>query len=137
MAQLDWLEAAADSLNEDPNFRKLGSTDLVLGLKAGRIVRIVTFEAFSITTVSTADETALRDCDLVIDMSPRDWTRYLRRLAKGTGPSLLSLDLDRDVVSAGSPLGQIKFQRYHLTLQALFDEGAKQADMPRLVEAAS
>ena len=136
MAQLDWLEAAASFLNEDPNFRKLGTTDLVLGLKAGRTVRIVTFEAFAITNVATAEEAALRDCDVVIDMPPRDWTRYLRRRAKGTGPSLLSLDLDRDVVSAGSPLGQFKFQRYHLSLQALLDQGA-QADMPQLVKAAS
>ena len=133
MAQLDWLEAAANSLNEDPSFRKLGSADLVLGLKAGRVVRVVTFEAFAITDVATADESALRDCELVIEMSPREWTAYLRRRAKGTGPSLLSLDLDRAIVSAGSPLQRLKFQRYHLTLQALVDQGAREVAAPRAV----
>ena len=51
MAQLDWLEETAAELNEDPAFRNLGSTDLVLGLKAGRVVRIVVFEAFGIARI--------------------------------------------------------------------------------------
>ena len=124
MAQLDWLEAAAEALNGSPAFRKLGSTDLVLGLKAGRVVRIVTFEAFAIVGVATADEPALRDCDIVVDMAPRDWTGYLKRRAKGAGPSLVGLDLERSVVYAADPLQRLKFERYHLTLQALVDQGA-------------
>ena len=129
MAQLGWLEAAAAALNASPAFRKLGSTDLVLGLKAGRVVRTVTFEAFAIVGVATADESALRDCDIVIDMAPRDWTSYLRRRAKGAGPSLLGLDLERSIVQAADPLQRLKFERYHLTLQALVDQGA--ALLPR------
>lgn len=137
MAQLDWLEEAANALAEDKDFRKLGSTDLVVGLKAGRVVRIVTFEAFSIAEVVTADETALRDCDLVIEMSPREWTNYLRRRAKGTGPSLLGLDLERRIVSASNPWHRLKFERYHRSLQALVDEGAGRIATPRAVASAS
>ena len=129
MAQLGWLEAAAAALNASPAFRKLGSTDLVLGLKAGRVVRTVTFEAFAIVGIASADESALRDCDLVIDMPPRDWTSYLRRRAKGAGPSLLGLDLERSIVRAADPLQRLKFERHHLTLQALLDQGA--ALLPR------
>ena len=33
--KLDWLDAARAELNDDPGFRKLGSTDLVLGLALG------------------------------------------------------------------------------------------------------
>ena len=124
MAQLDWLQAAAEKLNDAPAFRQLGSTDLVLGLKAGRVVRIVTFEAFAIVGVAVADEAALRDCDIVIDMAPRDWTGYLTRRARGAGPSLVGLDLERSVVQAPDPLQRLKFERYHLTLQALVDQGA-------------
>lgn len=125
MAQLDWLAAAQAALNEDPAFRKLGSTDLVLGLKSGRAVRRVVFEAFEIASVDETDEAALRDCDLVIEMTPRKWTNYLRRRAKGTGPSLVSLNLDRDIVRAANPLNALKFDRYHLSLQALVDQGAR------------
>ena len=127
MAQLDWLPGAQAALNDDPAFRKLGSTDLVLGLKSGRAVRRVVFEAFEIASVDETDETALRDCELVIEMSPREWTNYLRRRAKGTGPTLMSLDLDRDIVRASNPLDQLKFDRYHLSLQALVDQGAQLA----------
>ncbi len=125
MAQLDWLGPARDACNADPAFRKLGSTDLTLGVKSGRAVRIVTFEAFEVADVREAAETALRDCDVVIEMAPRDWTRYLQRRAKGTGPTLVSLDLDRGIVRAPDPLKRLKFERYHLSLQALVDQGAR------------
>ena len=125
MAQLDWLPTAQAALNEDPAFRKLGSTDLVLGLKSGRAVRRVVFEAFEIASVDETDEAALRDCDVVIEMTPREWTNYLRRRAKGTGPSLVSLNLDRDIVHSSNPLDGLKFDRYHLSLQALVDQGAQ------------
>jgi len=127
MAQLDWLPGAQAALNDDPAFRRLGSTDLVLGLKSGRAVRRVVFEAFEIASVDETDEAALRDCEIVIEMTPREWTNYLRRRAKGTGPTLVSLDLDRDIVSAANPLDQLKFDRYHLSLQALVDQGARLA----------
>ena len=125
MAQLDWLPDARTALNEDPAFRKLGSTDLVLGLKSGRVVRKVVCEAFEITSVDETPEAALRDCELTIEMAPREWTNYLRRRAKGTGPTLQSLDLDRAIVQAANPLDRLKFDRYHLSLQALVDEGAR------------
>ena len=137
MAQLDWTEAAAAALNEDPAFRKLGSADLVLGLKAGRVVRVVVFEAFGITRTETADEAELRDCEVVIEMSPRDWTAYLRRRAGGKGPSLLALDAERSIVSAADPLRRLKFERYHLTLQAFVDRGAALIPGPRRVAAAA
>ncbi len=127
MAQLDWLPTAQAALNEDPAFRKLGSTDLVLGLKSGRAVRRVVFEAFEIASVDETDEATLRDCELVIEMTPREWTNYLRRRAKGTGPSLVSLNLDRDIVRAANPMDGLKFDRYHLSLQALVDQGARLA----------
>lgn len=125
MAQLDWLEAAGTALNVDPAFRRLGSTDLVLGLKSGRAVRVVTFEAFEVASVREADETALRDCELVIEMTPRQWTDYLKRRAHGGGQPLVGLDLDRNIVRAPDPLKRLKFERYHLSLQALVDKGAR------------
>lgn len=124
MAQLDWLDAAAAAVNEDPAFRKLGSVDVVLGLKAGRAARIVVFEAFGVVDVKTADDAALRDCEVTMEMTPREWTRYLRLRAKGGGPSLAALDCARGIVQGANPLERLKFERYHLSLQALVDHGA-------------
>ena len=125
MAQLDWVAEARAAVNRDPAFRKLGSVDLVLGLKSGRAVRIVVFEAFEVASVAAADEAALRDCELIIEMTPRQWTGYLARRARGTGPSLVGLALDRDVVRAPDPLRRLKFDRYHASIQALCDAGAR------------
>lgn len=125
MAQLDWVEPAGAAVNQDPGFRKLGSTDLVLGLKSGKAVRVVAFEAFEVATVGVANETALRDCELVIEMTPRQWTDYLRRRARGVAPSLVSLDIDRGIVRAPDPVLRLKFDRYHLSIQALCDAGAR------------
>lgn len=137
MAQLDWLEAAAAAVNEDPAFRKLGSVDLTLGLKAGRVVRIVTFEAFGVADIATAEDSALRDCEVVIEMTPREWTNYLRRRAKRNGPSLVALDLDRGIVHAADPLNRLKFERYHLSLQALIDQGGDIVAPPKPAVAAA
>ena len=122
--QLAWVEPAAQALNADAGFRKLGSVDLVLGLKSGRAARVVVFEAFSIERVERANEARLRDCDVVIEMTPQLWNGYLRRRAAGKGPSLVALDLERAIVQAPDPLSRLKFERYHLSLQALVDRGA-------------
>jgi len=38
--KLDWLEAAREAINQDPDYRKLGSTDVVLGLALGDETRL-------------------------------------------------------------------------------------------------
>ena len=125
MAQLDWVEPAGVAVNQDPGFRKLGSTDLVLGLKSGRAVRVVVFEAFEVAGVRVADEAALRDCEVVIEMTPRQWTDYLAHRARGIGSSLVGLDLDHGILRAADPLLRLKFDRHHLSIQALCDAGAR------------
>ena len=127
MPQLDWLEGARQAVNDDPAYRKLGSADVVIGFKAGKTLRKVTLEAFEVGAIEVIGEDDLRDVELVIDMPPRDWTNYLKRRKKGTGPSLLSLDTDRDVVTSRNVLDKMKFERYHLSIQALVDKGAELA----------
>lgn len=131
MAHLDWLDRAAKAVNSDPAFRKLGSTDMRIAFKAGTVARGVTFEAFEVTKVQDVDENDLRDWELVIDMPARNWTNYLRQRADGRGPSLVSLDLGRNIVKAPDPLARLKFERFHLSLQALVDKGARRAARPR------
>ena len=123
MAQLDWVAPAAAALSADAAFRRLGSTDLTLGLQSGRAARVVVFEAFAVGDVEEADAARLRDCGIVLAMTPRQWTDYLRRRAAGGGPSLVALDVRRTIVRAPNPLARLKFERYHLTLQALVDRG--------------
>lgn len=123
--KLDWLSDARAELNNDEGYRKLGSTDVVLGLSLGDESRLVKFEAFEVGEIS--ENVDLRDADLVVAMTPKDWNAYLRQRAQGKGPSLLTLDLDKGVVGARSPLTRIKFERYNLSIQAFIDAGARLA----------
>ena len=123
--KLDWLDAARTELNEDPGFRKLGSTDLVLGLALGDEVRLIRFEAFEVTEIF--EDGDLRDADLVLNMSPKDWNAYLRQRAKGKGPTLTVLDLENRVFESSNPLVKLLLPRYNLSLQAFIDTGARLA----------
>ncbi|MEJ2088110.1 MAG: hypothetical protein P8Y69_06480 [Gammaproteobacteria bacterium] len=120
---LDWLPKARKALNEDPAFRKLGSTDVTLGLRLGEETRLVKFEAFEVAEI--VEDGDLRDANLVLDMTPKDWNAYLRQRARGKGPSLLSLDLDQGVFETSSPVDRLMLPRYNLSLQAFIDAGAR------------
>ncbi len=126
-ANLEWLNAAREALNEDIGYRKLGSTDVTLGLSIGDEARLVVFEAFEIADIIEVSEMDLRDADIVLEMSVKDWNAYLRQRAKGKGRSLLSLDLDARVIAGRSPLDRLKLERYNLSLQAFIDKGAELA----------
>lgn len=122
--KLDWLNAAREQLNVDPGYRKLGSTDVTLGLAIGGECRLVVFEAFTISAVRVIDDTELRDADIVIRMTPKAWNAYLRNRQKGRAASLLSLDIDKAVVTGADPLKRNKLARYNLSIQAFLDAGA-------------
>ena len=126
-ANLDWLSAAREALNGDSAYRKLGSTDVTLGLSIGDQARLVIFEAFEIASVDAVSAVDLRDADIVLEMSAKDWNAYLRQRAKGKGPSLLTLDLDKRAIAGRSPLDRLKLERYNLSLQAFIDKGAELA----------
>lgn len=126
-ANLAWLEQARAAVNDSGAFRKLGSTDLVLGLAIDGEMRLVRFEAFEVTGVSTVGANELRDADVVVEMSAKDWNAYLRQRGRGRGPSLLSKDLDAAVIKAASPLLRLKLDRYNLSVQMFIDTGARLA----------
>ena len=122
--KLGWLEQAREQINDSSEYRKLGSTDIKLGLAIGDERRLVTFEAFEIANVESIDEDDVRDAELLLTMTAKDWNAYLRQRKAGKGPSLMSLDLDERVMSAKDPLAKLKFERYNRSLQAFIDVGA-------------
>ena len=48
MAALDWLETASDRLNNDSAYRDLGNADVDIAFRAGKVIRRVRFDAFSV-----------------------------------------------------------------------------------------
>lgn len=126
---LAWLQHARDAANTDPAFRGLGTCDTRMGIKVGDAAYLVDFVAFECGSVEEIELDALRDADFYLDMTLADWRAYLDGRKNGVGPSLCSLDVDRpdNLVKARDPLCRLSFERYHLTLQAFFDAGARRA----------
>jgi hypothetical protein len=126
---LTLLERARTAGNADAEFRKLGTCDTRMGLKAGDDAFIVDFVAFECAAVAAIDLDSLRDADFYLELTPGDWRDYLAGRANGTSPSLVSLDVEapNGIVKGSDPLKVLKFERYHLTLQSFVDKGARLA----------
>ncbi len=123
---LDLLMRTCAAVNADPAFRKLGTTDMIAGVKADDAAFIVTFEAFECAGVQQIDADQLRDADFYLELSAEAWQRYLAGRKAGSAPSLSGLDLQTEggVLRGAEPLKTLKFERYIGTLQAFFDKSA-------------
>jgi hypothetical protein len=126
---LSLLEKTREAVNVDREYRKLGTTDARVGIKAGDCAFLVDFEAFECAAVAAIELDALRDADFYLELAPDAWTSYLAGRREGTAPSLISLDVDtpNGIVKGADPLKALKFERYHLTLQSFLDTGARLA----------
>jgi hypothetical protein len=126
---LDLLQKVRASVNDDRDFRRLGSCDARVGIKVGDAAFLVECEAFECAAVAAIDLDALRDADFYLELSADAWKSYLSGRRSGTAPTLVSLDVDapNGIVKGADPLKTLKFERYHLTLQSFFDTGARLA----------
>jgi|GEM_PF-770963 len=115
-----------EQVNQSASFRKLGSADFSLVFVIGDARARVDFEAFEVDSVRAATTDDERDVDLVLRIGASEWQEYLGSRRAGSGPSLLSLDLDlpHGLIKARNPLSRLTFERYNLTLQAFVDAGA-------------
>lgn len=120
------LQQARDAVNSDPTFRERGTCDVRMGIKAGDSAFVVEFVAFECGGVEQVDVDALRDADFFLELSPREWQAYLTGRRAGNAPTLVSLDVRTPdgIVKGSDPLKTLKFERYHMTLQAFLDQSA-------------
>ncbi len=121
------LQSMRDAVNTDRDFRRLGSADVRVGLRIGENAFLVEFEGFECAAVNTIAIEELREAEFYVDLDQDAWRSYLAGRRAGTAPSLVSLDVDapNGIVKGSDPLGMLKFERYHLTLQAFLDTGAR------------
>ena len=121
-----WLKRAQSSVNQDPSFRKHGNVDTNMALKVGRSAFLIEFAGFSCHGVRKVTIQDLREADFVVEMSRPAWGKFLAGRRKGDGPTLAELDTLEDIVKA-EPRKKLDFYRYHVSLQAFFDAGARAA----------
>src|SRR4249919_3956863 len=120
---LGLLQKVRETVNADRDFRRLGTCDARVGIKAGDAAFLIDFEAVECAAVAAIDLDALRDADFYLELSSDAWKAYLAGRTAGTAPSLVSLDVDtpNGIVKGADPLKTLKFERYHLTLQSFLD----------------
>ncbi len=130
---VEWFQALQEMVNADPDFRRLGSIDIAMGVKVGPRVFIITFEAFECTDVREGTEYDLIDLDFFLEMSEAEWQDLMRNTKENGGADLShtlnTLDLmAQDGISKNATGDQFRadlFFRVNQSLQHFFDSSAK------------
>ncbi len=126
---LEWFKAVQALVNEDAEFRSLGSIDTKMGVKSGSDIFLITFEAFKCIEVSAGTDDDLFELDFYLDMPPEKWQEMLTNIkANGAADhqhTLNTLDLLLpDGLSSNATGDQYKadmFFRYNESLQQFFN----------------
>lgn len=127
---LAWFEALQRLVNDDPNYRRIGTVDATMGVKAAGEVYVVTFEAFECRSVRAGNDYDLINVDFFIEMEPASWRTMLENIkANGgaeAGQTLVSLDMLHEISTnaTGDQLRADMFFRYNQSLQHFFDLSA-------------
>ena len=130
---LEWFQAIQELVNDDPEFRRLGSIDATMGVKIGPKVFVVTFEAFECSNVREGTEFDLIDLDFFLEMTEEKWNDLIRNTKQNGGADLShtlnTLDLmAEDGLSQNATGDQLRadiFFRVNQSLQHFFDSSAK------------
>ena len=130
---VEWFQALQQLVNVDPEFRRLGSIDAVMGVKVGSRVFVVIFEAFECTEVRDGSEADLDDLDFYLELSEADWRELVENTKANGGAdrrhTLNTLDLTANDGLAQNATGdQLRgdiFFRVNESLQYFFDQAAK------------
>lgn len=128
---VEWFEAVKELVNEDEEYKRLGTVDSKVGIKVGDALYEVEFEAFECTGVREITEPDLRDVDFWLEQSPEAWQEMIENI-KANGSADLShtlntIDLSTTEGFARSHDGYRRdaFYRFNQSLQHFFDSSSK------------
>ena len=130
---VEWFRALQELVNEDDEFRRLGSIDAVMGIKAGDRVFVITFEAFECTEVKEGTEYDLIDADFYLEMTVEQWQELVTNTRENNGADLshtlntLDLMIEGGISdnATGDQLRADVFFRVNQSLQHFFDSSAR------------
>ncbi len=130
---LEWFEAIQALVNEDAEFRNLGSVDATMAVKSGSNVILITFEAFKCIQVRAGTDDDLFELDFYLDRPPEKWQEMVTNIKDNDGAdrqhTLNTLDLRLpDGLSSNATGDQFKadmFFRFNESLQRFFDLSAQ------------
>ncbi len=130
---LQWFQALQQLVNEDPEFRRLGSVDARVGIKGGEAIFLLQFRAFRCEAVQAGTDDDLFEVDFSLELSAEQWQDMLENIKQHRGAdhkhTLNSLDLTTSGGIANNATGdqyQLDlFFRYNESLQYFFDLSAQ------------
>lgn len=130
---VEWFQALRELVNGDEEFRRLGSVDAVMGVKAGEQVFVITFEAFECTEVREGTEYDLIDADFYLEMTMEQWRELVVNTRENNGADLshtlntLDLMIEGGISdnATGDQLRADIFFRVNQSLQHFFDSSAR------------
>ena len=130
---VEWFQALRELVNGDPEFRRLGSVDAVMGVTVGERVFMITFEAFQCVEVKEGTEYDLIDADFFLNMTLEQWQDLIVNTRENGGADLShtlnTLDLTiKGGISDNATGDQLRadiFFRINQSLQHFFDSSAQ------------
>ena len=130
---VDWFQALRDLVNNDDEFRRIGSVDATMGVKAGDKVYVITFEAFECSEVKEGTEYDLIDADFFLEMDMDQWRDLIVNTKENDGADLrhtlntLDLMIEGGISknATGDQFRADIFFRVNQSLQHFFDSSAK------------
>jgi hypothetical protein len=128
---VEWFNAIKDIVNNDPNFRQLGTVDAVVGVKVENKIYQLTFEAFECTDVRDASESDLRDMDFWLEQPYDLWKDMLDNIKKHGAADLshtlntIDLNIPEGLARSTDGYRRDAFSRYNQTIQDFYNATAK------------
>ncbi len=130
---VEWFQGLQGLVNNDPEFRRIGSVDATMGVKAGERVFVITFEAFECSEVKEGTEYDLIDADFFLEMDMEQWRDLIENTRENDGADLrhtlntLDLMIEGGISknATGDQFRADIFFRVNQSLQHFFDSSAK------------
>ena len=128
---VEWFNAIKDIVNNDPNFRQLGTVDAVVGVKVENKIYQLTFEAFECTDVREASESDLRDMDFWLEQPYDLWKDMLDNIKKNGAADLshtlntIDLNIPEGFARSNDGYRRDAFYRFNQSIQDFFNASAK------------
>ena len=128
---VEWFQAVADLVNQDEEYRKLGTCDAKVGIKVGDQFFAITFEAFEVTQVEQIDDPVAADVDFTLVLPPEKWREMIENIKQNGHAdlhhTLNSIDLatPEEFAQADDYYRRDLFYRFNQSFQHFFDSSAK------------
>lgn len=127
---IEWFQALAAIVNEDPEYKHQGTVDAKVGLGVDGQLYELTFEAYSVTGVRELKPSDERDLDFTLALPLERWQDMLENI-KANGQAdlshtLNSIDLTVDGFATSDDGYRLDlFYRFNQSFQIYFDDSVK------------